>query len=69
METNSFTGSHYFLTFIDDFRRYTTIYFLKKKSEVFTCFKEYCNLVIRQHDLPIQALRFDNGGEYGSCEF
>ena len=69
METSSLTGSHYFLTFIDDFSRYTTVYFLKKKSEVLTYFKEYCNLVIRQHDLPIQALRSDNGGEYGSSAF
>ena len=69
METSSLTGSYYFLTFIDDFGRYTTIYFLKKKSEVFTFFKEYCNLVIRQHDLPVQVLHYDNGGEYGSSEF
>ncbi len=69
METSSLTGSHYFLTFIDDFSRYTTIYFLKKKSEVLTYFKQYCNLVIRQHDLPIQVLRSDNGGEYGSNAF
>jgi hypothetical protein len=69
METSSLTGSHYFLTFIDDFSRYTTIYFLKKKSEVLTHFKQYCNLVIRQHDLPIQVLRSDNGGEYSSGAF
>ena len=69
MESSSLTGSHYFLTFIDDFSRYTTIYFLKKKSEVLTHFKEHCNLVVRQHDLPIQALRSDNGGEYGSNAF
>ena len=69
METSSLTNSHYFLTFIDDFSRYTTVYFLKKKSEVLTYFKEYCNLVIRQHELPIQALRSDNGGEYGSNAF
>jgi transposase InsO family protein len=55
--------------FIDDFSRYTTIYFLKKKSEVLTHFKQYFNLVIRQHDLPIQVLRSDNGGEYNSCAF
>ncbi len=69
METSSLTGSNFFLTFIDDFSRYTTVFFLKKKSEVFSCFREYCNLVTRQHDLPVQALRSDNGGEYGSGEF
>ena len=62
-------SSHYFLTFVDDFSRYTTVYFLKKKSKVLTYFKEYCNLVIRKHELPIQAFCSDNGGEYGSSVF
>ncbi|MCO5595626.1 hypothetical protein L7F22_049671 [Adiantum nelumboides] len=42
MESASITGSLYFLTFINDFSRYTTLYFLKQKSQVLTCFKEYC---------------------------
>lgn len=69
MEAKSLTGSTYFLTFIDDLCRYTTVYFLKQKSQVFACFKDYCNLTIRQHDLPIQFLRSDNGEEYISKEF
>ena len=35
--------------------------------EVLIYFKEYCSLVIRRHDLRIQVLRFDNGGEYVSA--
>ncbi|MCO5609147.1 hypothetical protein L7F22_063369 [Adiantum nelumboides] len=69
MESASITGSLYFLTFIDDFSRYTTLYFLKQKSQVLTCFKEYCTLVMCQHDLPVQILRSDNGGEYVSNAF
>ncbi|MCO5562671.1 hypothetical protein L7F22_016299 [Adiantum nelumboides] len=30
---------------------------------------DYCSLTIRQHDLPIQFLRSNNGGEYISKEF
>ncbi|MCO5599430.1 hypothetical protein L7F22_053534 [Adiantum nelumboides] len=48
---------------------YTTLYFLKQKSQVLTCFKEYCTLVMCQHDLPVQILRSDNGGEYVSNAF
>ncbi|MCO5560071.1 hypothetical protein L7F22_013677 [Adiantum nelumboides] len=69
MESASITGSLYFLTFIDDFSRYTTLYFLKQKSQVLTCFKEYCTLVMCQHDLPVQILWSDNGGEYVSNAF
>ncbi|MCO5569582.1 hypothetical protein L7F22_023297 [Adiantum nelumboides] len=69
MESASITGSLYFLTFIDDFSRYTTLYFLKQKSQVLTCFKEYCTLVMCHHDLPVQILWSDNGGEYVSNAF
>ncbi|MCO5601957.1 hypothetical protein L7F22_056084 [Adiantum nelumboides] len=69
MESSSLTGSVYFLSFIDDFSRYTTLYFLKLKSQVLTCFKEYCTLVMCRHDLPVQVLRSDNGGEYVSNAF
>ncbi|MCO5613209.1 hypothetical protein L7F22_067485 [Adiantum nelumboides] len=69
MESASITGSLYFLTFIDDFSRYTTLYFLKQKSQVLTCFKEYCTLVMCQHDLPVQILWSDNGGENVSNAF
>ncbi|MCO5569407.1 hypothetical protein L7F22_023119 [Adiantum nelumboides] len=66
METQSITGSFYFATFIDDFSRYTTVYFLKNKSQLFSYFKEYCASAQRQHDVPIQALRSDNGRDYVS---
>ncbi|MCO5593247.1 hypothetical protein L7F22_047254 [Adiantum nelumboides] len=69
MEIKSLTGSLYILTFIDDFCRYTTVYFLKLKSQVLECFQDYCNIVVRSHDLPVQALRSDNGGEYKSNAF
>jgi hypothetical protein len=35
----------YYVSFIDDFSRYTWIYFLRKKSEVFDKFKEFKALV------------------------
>ena len=34
MPTTSMNGSWYVLTFIDDFSRYTWVFFIKKKSEV-----------------------------------
>ncbi|MCO5559435.1 hypothetical protein L7F22_013035 [Adiantum nelumboides] len=69
METPSLTGSPYFLTFVDDFCRYTTVYFLKLKSLVLVCFQDYCKQALRAHDIPIQVLRSDNGGEFKSNAF
>ena len=34
MPITSMNGSRYLLTFIDDFSRYTWVFFIKKKSEV-----------------------------------
>ena len=41
----SLGGSLYYVSFINDFSRNTWLYFLKKKSEVFSKFKEYKALV------------------------
>eukprot|EP00253_Pinus_taeda_P025810 PITA_25810 len=62
-------GSHYILTFIDDFTRKTWVYFLKNKSEVFERFCNFKALVENQSGLHIKVLRTDRGGEYISKEF
>ena len=62
----SLGGVIYYVSFIDDFSRNTSLYFLKKKSEVFSKFKEYKALVENQTGKKIKVLRSDNGGEF--CE-
>jgi len=37
----SISGRKYLVTFIDDFSSYVWIYFMKKKSEAFSKFKEF----------------------------
>jgi len=41
----SFGKNSYFLLFIDDYSRKTWVYFLKEKSNVFSCFKKFKALV------------------------
>ena len=60
----SLGGSLYYVSFMDDFSRNTLLYFLKKKSEVFSKFKEYKALVENQIGKKIKALRIQNGGEF-----
>ena len=62
----SFDGYKYFVTFVDDFTRITWIYLLKFKSEVFTMFKDFHNLVTTHFESNLQTLRSDNGTEYMS---
>jgi hypothetical protein len=45
MQTRSLGGAFYFLLFIDNCTRYTWVYFLRRKSDVFECFKEFRNMV------------------------
>lgn len=58
------TGNRYILTFIDDYSRYSTVYFLKNKNEVIDRFKEYAAAVKTKFNKKIRAIRSDNGGEY-----
>ena len=85
LEVPSLGGSRYFVTFIDDFSRWTSLYTMKTKSETFSCFKKFhayaekhtgariesLNVVKRSSKSAeeLKALRTDNGGEYISLEF
>ena len=60
----SINKARYVLTFIDDFSRYTWVYLLRNKSEVFEHFEDFKALVETQSERKIKALRTDNGGEY-----
>jgi hypothetical protein len=61
MKKRSLGGDYYFLLFIVDFTRYTWVYFLRKKSDVFEYFKEFKNMVEKQTGKPIKILRSDQG--------
>jgi histone deacetylase 1/2 len=54
----------YYVSFIDDFSKFTWIYLLKYKSEVFQVFHEFQTLVERRFDRKIKAMQTDWGGEY-----
>ena len=51
MQTASIDSAKYFVTFIDDYTRWCTVFFLRHKSEVFDKFKEF------------EALTFDGEDE------
>ena len=57
------------MTFIDDYSRFTWIYFLRSKSEVLQVFKTFLAYVETQFAATVKVLRSDSGGEYMSNEF
>jgi hypothetical protein len=53
-------GRHeYYVSFIDDYSKFTWIYLLRRKSEVFQCFHDFQSLVERQFNRKIRAVQTD----------
>jgi hypothetical protein len=61
---DSFDNKKYYVSFIDDYSKFTWIYLLRHKSEVFQFFKEFQSLVERLLNRKILAMQTDWGGEY-----
>nr|GEX00106.1 hypothetical protein [Tanacetum cinerariifolium] len=61
--------ANYFVTFTNDFSRYSYVYLLKHKHEVFETFKLFQKEVENQLEKTIKSLRSDRGGKYMSQEF
>ena len=59
----------YYVTFIDDHSRFTWVYFLCSKFEVYHTFTEFLVYVDNQFSTSIKTLCTDSGGEYLSTEF
>jgi hypothetical protein len=53
-----------FITFMDDFSRYGYIYPIKERSEVLDKFKIFKAEIENQHNIKINLVRSDRGGEY-----
>jgi histone deacetylase 1/2 len=54
----------YYVSFVDDYSKFTWIYLLKNKSDVFAHFHDFQNYVERLFDRKILAIQSDWGGEY-----
>jgi transposase InsO family protein len=66
---NSLLGERWFITFIDGFSCCTWLYLLKRKSDVFSAFKDFYALLCNQYDAKVKIFRSDNGTEYVNNEF
>ena len=68
MRHRSIGGAEYFVTFTDDKSRYSWVYPIKTKVQVFSRL-EWKALVEKSSGKTVKTLRTDNGGEYTSKNF
>lgn len=68
-KTPSYAGFQYVMIIVDDFTRFSWVYFLKTKDEAFSTFIKFKMQVEKEFGQMIKCLRTDNGGEYMSDEF
>ncbi|GMF62517.1 unnamed protein product [Phytophthora fragariaefolia] len=71
VETPTFSGKLYFVTFIDEYSHFCVVYLLRNESEVAAKFAEFVAFAETQtgsrvRTLRVKQLRSDNGGEYKS---
>ena len=65
----SINDFRYYLVFIDEFSKFTWVYLLQHKSDVFDVFKYFKAYIETQLNTQNQILRTDGGGEYTSNAF
>ena len=64
----SYNGKLYYVSFIDDYTRWTTIYCISQKLEVLPKYKEYEAWMRTQYGKWVKILQSDCGREYLSKE-
>ena len=59
-----FGGNAYGLVIVDDFTRFTWVYFLEDKARTQECFKRFIRKAQNEFELKIKKVRSDNGSEF-----
>ena len=54
----------YRFVIVDDFTRYTWVFFLGDKSDVFATFKSFVKVIHNEFETTIKKVRSDNGSEF-----
>jgi hypothetical protein len=60
----SIGGNKYGFVIVDDYSRYTRVFFMKDKSKVHEIFKKFATGAQNEFDMKIKRVRSDNGTEF-----
>ena len=69
ISTASLSGKYYEYVIVDDYSRYTWVYFLRFKNEVFQKFIKFNKAIQKEKDVEIGKVRSDHGKEFENSEF
>ena len=61
--------NYYALVLLDDYSRYTWIFFIPTKNDTFKVFKKIANVIQNEKDLRIKSIRSYHGGEFQNAIF
>nr|GEV55288.1 retrovirus-related Pol polyprotein from transposon TNT 1-94 [Tanacetum cinerariifolium] len=64
LSPRSINHENYTLVIVDEYSRYTWVYFLKKKSQAPKTIMSFIKRVENQNDIKVKQLRTDNGTEF-----
>ena len=64
----SINHEKYTLVIVDEYSRYTWVYFLKKKSQAPDMIMSFIRLIENQNDVKVKQIRTDNGTEFRNQE-
>uniref|UniRef100_A0A2N9EVL6 Integrase catalytic domain-containing protein n=1 Tax=Fagus sylvatica TaxID=28930 RepID=A0A2N9EVL6_FAGSY len=65
----SLSGCRYYVIFIDDYSRFSWLFPLKSKSDVYPCFIKFKCMVENLFSSKIKSFQSDGGGEYSYTPF
>jgi transposase InsO family protein len=57
-------GHRYYILFIDDFSRYTWLFFMRSRSVVLSIYQRFAAMICTQYSSSIRVFRADFAGEY-----
>jgi len=68
-KTQNIGGKKYCLVIVDDYSRFTWVYFMASKSEAFSYFSKFSKKVQKEKGYAISTIRTDYGGEFENQDF
>lgn len=69
IKVESLGGKKYSFVLVDDFSRYTWVYFLKEKSDTFDVFRKYHKRICNLFGNTVSKIRYDHGREFDNTQF
>ena len=67
--TMSLGGNYYGLVIVDDYSRFTWMFFIATKDETYHVFKRFVKVVQNEKDCSISSIKSDNGREFHNEKF